>query len=78
MKKNYQLFLVLYLALGVAISGYFYLYPYYHRLEKYTDFGQFYVKYEEGNEFGVSVLTTIVGVILIGGIGIIFNNPEQK
>lgn len=76
MKKIYQLILVLYLATGIAVSGYFYLYPYKHRIQKETDFGIKYIKYEEGNEFGVSVLATIVGSVLIGGIGIVMRKPK--
>lgn len=76
MKKTYQLMLVLYIAIGIAVSGYFYLYPYKHRIEKETEHGVPYIKYEEGNEFGVSVLTTIVGSVLFGGIGIVMRKPK--
>lgn len=76
MKKICQLILVLYLAIGIAVSGYFYLYPYYHKIE-HKDWllrGTYY--YEEGNEFGISVLATLVGSILIGGIGILMRKPK--
>lgn len=74
MKKTYQLILVFYLAIGIAVSGYFYLYPYYHKIETTNWWEQ--GTYEEGNEFGVSVLTTIVGSVLIGGIGIVMRKPK--
>ncbi len=77
MKKIYQLILVLYLATGIAVSGYFYLYPNYYGTYK-ADFygGSRYVE-EEGNEFGVSVLVTIVGCVLIGGLGFVNKKPTD-
>lgn len=78
MKKIYQLILVLYLATGIAVSGYFYLYPYYHKVankhKSWWDTRTY--RYEEGNEFGVSVLATIVGSVLIGGIGFVMRKPK--
>lgn len=62
MKKIYQLIFIFYLAAGIAVSGYFFLYPNYYQ-------GDNSYQYEEGNEFGVSVLVTLVGCVLIGGIG---------
>lgn len=86
MKKIYQLILVLYLATGIAVSGYFYLYPYYykkinivpafHQPGGYSYQGYTTYSYEEGNEFGVSVLATIVGSVLIGGFGFIMRKPK--
>ena len=78
MKKIYQLILVLYLATGIAVSGYFYLYPNYYKIkDKYQLFyGDPTYHYEEGKEFGVSVLATIVGSVLIGGIGFVMLKPK--
>lgn len=75
--------MVLYLAAGIAVSGYFYLYPNYYKTKSNEDnfsrlslfrHPQYY--YREGNEFGVSVLATIVGLVLIGGIGLVMRKPK--
>jgi hypothetical protein len=76
MKKIFQLILVFYLVTGISVSGYFYLYPYYHKIENTNWFERGTYYYEEGNEFGVSVLATIVGSVLIGGIGIVMRKPK--
>jgi hypothetical protein len=86
MKKVYQLILVFYLAAGIAVSGYFYLYPQYykkinivpasHKPGEYSFQSYTTYSYEEGNEFGVSVLATIVGSVLIGGIGFVMCKPK--
>ncbi len=75
MKKIYKLILVLYLATGIAVSGYFYLYPNLYSTGKYIpsasrgEYLRYELQYKEGKEFGVSVLVTLVGCVLIGGIG---------
>ena len=64
------------MATGIAVSGYFYLYPFYHKIERTNWFERGTYYYEEGNEFGVSVLATIVGSVLIGGVGIVMRKPK--
>jgi hypothetical protein len=76
MKKIYQLILVFYLSIGISVSGYYFIYPNYYKtgVRNFLE-GREYI-YEKGNEFGVSVLATIVGSVLIGGIGLVMRKPK--
>jgi len=67
--------LVFYLATGIAVSGYFYLYPNYYQKKRNLQWHE-ESSYEEGNEYSVSVLITIVGCVLIGGLGIVTKKHE--
>jgi hypothetical protein len=69
MKKNYQKILAFYLAAGVALSGYFYFYPIYYKINRKLEWYE-KTSYEVGNEYNIAVLVTIVGCLLIVGLGI--------
>lgn len=81
MNKNYKTLLVIWLALGTAVSGYFFIFPVKYRhypkskmdylSEKYNG-----PQYNDGKECEVSLLVTIVGTILIAGIGRTYNNSK--
>lgn len=71
---NYKILLVLWISLGVSVSGYFYIFP--NRYEETSDFNspgrRHYraITYSrDGKEQQVFTLITIVGAILIFGIG---------
>lgn len=75
--KNWRIILTLWIGLGIATSGYFYLFPLTERtmIPAGTDlFGNYYsdhwadVKIKT-KRFEVSVLVTIVGSIIIFGFG---------
>lgn len=77
--KNWKLILVLWIALGVAVSGYFYIFPTQIRTEleltpiersvqAYTGQASYYYD-DNTNQFKVSVLITLVGSIIIFGVG---------
>jgi len=70
---DYKLILVIWTALGVLLSGIFYISPpeeiYWYDIEKKTPIYEY---------FEYTVLITIVGIILIWGIGyLISKNKEQ-
>lgn len=81
MNKNYKTLLVIWLALGTAVSGYFFIFPikyrHYpkskmdHTVEKYNG-----PQYDNGKEGEVSVLVTVVGTILIAGLGRTLNKSK--
>jgi len=62
MKVNYKVLLVIWVAFGVAISGYRYIYP--------TSEGRIYIDHQEHE---LPILITVVGAILIGGLGYILS-----
>lgn len=64
MTKLFKILLTLWLCLGTAISGYFFI----HR---YGSQGDFYYKYDY-SYFETSLLITLVGSIFIIGIGFAF------
>lgn len=79
MKKGYQIFLLLYIVTGVSIGGYYSICPTLHRINANSraeimmeEFNG--PQFKEGNEIKITVLVTIVGSILIGGIGFIKKN----
>jgi hypothetical protein len=74
MKKIYKIILTLWISTGIGISGYFYIYPNTYRIypkspiERFKE-ESFGIQYEIGKEFELYLLGTIVGTIMIGGIG---------
>ncbi len=81
MNKNYKTLLVIWLALGTAVSGYFFIFPikYRHYPKSKMDhtFERFHgPKYDNGKEGEVSVLVMVVGTILIAGLGRTFNKSK--
>ena len=73
--KNWKIILTLWVALGVAVSGYFYIFPKTKLVEikpiRYINSNRDYVGGDEfeTKRFEVSILTTIVGSIIIFGVG---------
>jgi len=71
--KNYKKIFVLWVAIGIAVSGFFFIYyrshPVYH-----ADYSIAY--YEKETHFEVSCLITIVGAVLIGGLGYASNSKN--
>ena len=71
---KYKFILVIWLALGIAISGYFYIFPTRYRdlpnskmdRSYEEDFGP---QYKDGKESEVAILVTLVGIVVIGGLG---------
>ena len=73
-KFNYKAFLVIYLAVGIGVSGYFYIFPLKYRIydsSRVSLLREEYLgpQYENGKEFEVSVLITVIGSVLIFGLG---------
>lgn len=71
---NYKSILVIWIAVGVGVSGYFYIYPVKHKVYRSGSIYErreeiFGAEYESGKESEVSLLITIVGSILIYGLG---------
>jgi hypothetical protein len=75
MKKIYLKILAFYLAAGVALSGYFYYYPIYYKINRKLEWFET-TSYEVGNEYNIVVLVTIVGCLLIIGLGITTKKNE--
>jgi hypothetical protein len=71
--KNYKSIFVLWLSLGVSISGYFYVNA--GALNTPGIIGYKFWKFDYTN-FQVSLLITIVGVILIVGFGNILSKKD--
>jgi H+/gluconate symporter-like permease len=73
--KNWKLILALWIALGVAVSGYFYIFPaqIWRELSPIERTAQEYTGQtsyvDNPNQFKVSVLITLVGSIIIFGVG---------
>jgi len=80
--KNYKKLLVIWIACGILVSGWFYLFPVLHTERHSTvdypdldPFGSGKAVYGiseyrvKGKHYQVSVLVTVVGAILIGGLG---------
>lgn len=78
--KNYKKIFVLWVAIGMAISGYFFIFPIYHTVYSIDDFfvsGQPPSSYsEKGQHFEVSILITMVGAVLIGGLGYVSDSKN--
>lgn len=75
MRRIYLKILAFYLAAGIAVSGYLRLYPIYHKIKIEHSWGD-ETGYEIGNEQNVAVLITIIGCLLIVGLGIITKKNE--
>ena len=80
--KNYKVLLALWLAIGISLAGYFYLFPAKHFTGEYKTY---YIDdrktstapvYEDWKEPQVFTLVTIVGSILIFGIGSTVAKPK--
>jgi hypothetical protein len=74
MKKIYKIILTLWISVGVGICGYFYIYPNEYRIYPKTKFEEMRERfdgpqYKKGKELEIYKLVTIVGIILISGIG---------
>ncbi len=76
--KNYKKLLVIWIACGILVSGCFYIFPVYtstpivastyrEKVEEEMNGPQYRIEY--GKHFEVCVLITIVGAVLIGGLG---------
>ncbi len=81
MNKYYKTLLVIWLALGTAVSGYFFIFPLKYRIYPkskldYTKEKYLGPQYNDGKEGEVSLLVTIVGTILIVGLGRTYNNSK--
>ncbi len=81
MNKIYKILLVIWLAIGTAVSGYFFIFPvkYRHYPKSEMDYQReeyFGPQYNNGKEGEVSLLVTIVGTILIAGLGRTYNNSK--
>ena len=62
--------MVIWIAIGVAISGYYYINPKMYSKRVQTQMvGKYQTIKVKGKEFETSVLITLVGTILIGGLG---------
>ena len=68
MKKiSYKVVLVIWLAIGISVSGYFNIYP---NKKKHTEFfGMDRGYYSVYDQRDLSILITLVGALLIGGLG---------
>lgn len=79
--KIYKKLLVIWIAIGLSVSGYFYIYPIEHRVLAVSRMDKSYEqsfgpRYEDGKHFEVSLLVTLVGSILIGGLGFATKSKE--
>jgi hypothetical protein len=73
--KNYKIIFVLWVATGIAVSGGFFIYSRSHPV--YTaDYELTLAYYEKEKHFEVSCLITIVGAVLIGGLGYASNSKN--
>ena len=82
MKKAYQITLLLYVATGISIGGYYNIYPNLHKVIAKSR-AEILVEnfkgpqFKEGNEVKTTLLITIVGAILIVGIGLITEKKDN-
>ncbi len=79
--KIYRKLFVIWIAIGISVAGYFYICPvmyqvspnsYTAKIEEITS-GP---KFEKGKHFEVAVLITLVGAVLIGGLGYTSNSKD--
>lgn len=73
-KLNYKSYLIIWIAIGILISGYFYIYPIQYRVHRTgSDYeyweGRMGPSYEDGKQDKIAILITLVGAILISGLG---------
>ena len=75
-KLNYKSFLIIWIATGILISGYFYIYPIQYRVHQTGSDYEYWERrlgpsysYEDGKEDKIAILITLVGAILISGLG---------
>lgn len=71
MSKSFKLALVLWLAAGIAVSGYFHISP----DQKKEPMQRYYS--DDFTNRNISALTCLVGIVLIGGIGWVVGNREN-
>lgn len=75
--KYYKNILVLWIAIGIGFTGFFYIYPEYVTVKKRTRHIE-YVKRNIYTKSKLSLLYTVVGSIVIGGFGYIESNRKTK
>lgn len=81
-KYNYKKLLIIWIAVGVAVSGYFYIYPIKTRIIPHSDIERLHEEnfgpsYSNGKHSQLAILITLVGSILIGGLGY-FNQQNSS
>jgi hypothetical protein len=73
MKINYKKLFVFWVAIGIAVCGGLFIYTRSHPVI-YADGSLAY--YEKEMLFKILCLTTIVGAVLIGGLGFVSNSKD--
>lgn len=81
--KNYKLILIIWISVGILVGGYLLIEPIEHYKErKITIISDSVTRttprtYYDGNEGSIILLVTLVGGILIGGIGFLKNKKQE-
>jgi uncharacterized membrane protein len=72
MKKllDYRILLVLWISIGISLAGYYFIYPPRIRLALGSK--------DDDSYYQLALLVTIVGSILIGGIGYVVSKKKEK
>lgn len=63
MTKNLKMILIIWIAIGIAVSGYYYLYPVQHFQPDQILDGKLPIV--NGNESGIALLITLIGAFVI-------------
>lgn len=74
MTRNLKVILILWIAIGIAVSGYYYLYPVQHFVPDQILEGDFPIV--NGNESGVALLVTLIGAFIMYFLSRIMNTKS--
>lgn len=80
--SNWKKILIIWIAIGISISGYFYIFPNIVRVQRKGLYAKELERvggplYEKSPVDKVTMLVTVVGAILIGGFGKLSNNKDN-
>lgn len=79
--RYYKNILVLWVAIGIGLTGFFYIYPEHVKERKYFSTDRIRSSVVKRNIYTnskFSLLATVVGSIIIGGFGFIESNRKTK